>query len=87
MLYRDAVQCSTSTETLAQPLARMACILAFCGESLKHSFQTWCLQAPNQRLPMMHQLALDLVARLQEGDEFLAHDLMSTVLFNADFIP
>ncbi|XP_025104484.1 LOW QUALITY PROTEIN: RNA polymerase II-associated protein 1-like [Pomacea canaliculata] len=42
---------------------------------------------PGHCQPLLHQLALDLTGRLQGGEEFIAHDLFSTVLFNADFIP
>jgi len=33
-----------------------------------------------------HILSLGLLTRLQTGDEHLAHDLVSTVTFNADFL-
>ena len=34
-----------------------------------------------------HEAALVLFARLQPGDEYYAHDLMSTVLYNTRFYP
>ncbi|XP_038072867.1 RNA polymerase II-associated protein 1-like [Patiria miniata] len=35
---------------------------------------------------LYHSAALSLFARLQPGDEYYVHDLMSSVLFNTDFI-
>ena len=37
--------------------------------------------------PMFHQLALSLTTRLHYGDEHLAHTLLSTVIFNKEFLP
>lgn len=37
--------------------------------------------------PVFHQLALSLATRLYYGDEHLAHTLLSTIIFNKDFLP
>ncbi|XP_064621420.1 RNA polymerase II-associated protein 1-like [Lineus longissimus] len=37
-------------------------------------------------MKLLHQMALQLFARLHQGDEHLGHDLLSNIIFNKDFI-
>jgi len=37
-------------------------------------------------ITVYHTLSLSLLNRLQPGDEHLAHDILSTIIFNVDFL-
>ncbi|KAH9507243.1 TOG array regulator of axonemal microtubules protein 1 [Bulinus truncatus] len=56
-------------------------------ENLFHFF--WlkcCILRPNLEMDVAHRAALALLSRLHFGDEHLAHDLLSTVIFSPSFI-
>ncbi|XP_076441793.1 RNA polymerase II-associated protein 1-like [Babylonia areolata] len=78
---RKVTTCSTASHLHSNHFTRMETLLQYFLVKLS------TLVSVASRPPMMHQLTLDIMSRLLEGEEFLAQDLMSTVLFSADFIP
>ncbi|XP_041131899.1 RNA polymerase II-associated protein 1 isoform X2 [Polyodon spathula] len=70
-----------------------------CGWLLRHEYQLQYLllklaarlipvhAAVSQHASLYHQVAMAMLPRLLPGSEHLAHDLLSTLTFNPDFIP